>query len=105
MQDAMNAGALPAGMTPEQFQLSKRDQVRASNWHFADIDQNIVKNGLDRYLGQNVGGVVMTPNGMRAMAHLGGFGGLQKYIQTGGQYNPADDNGTTLSAYARTHAG
>lgn len=91
---------LTAG-TPEAAALTEAVQ----RWHIGDIDNFITDNGLDRYLGRNVGGVTMTQNGLRAMAHLGGVGGMQKYLTTGGQYNPSDSNGTSLSDYARTHAG
>jgi hypothetical protein len=43
---------------------------------------------------------------MFAVAHLGGKGGLSRFIETGGAYNPGDDNGTRLSDYAaRGHQG
>lgn len=91
---------LTAG-TPEARALTEAVQ----DWHVGDIDQFSAANGLDQYIGRNIGGVTITRNGMRAMAHLGGKGGMQKYLTSGGQYNPADSNGTRLSDYARTHAG
>lgn len=87
--------------TPEAEQLTERVQA----WHLGDIDQYVKDKGLDSYLGQSVGGVTITQDGMRAMAHLGGKGGMEKFLRTGGQYNPSDSNGTHLSDYARTHAG
>lgn len=72
-------------------------------WHVGDIDSFIDRNGLSQFEGQTVNGVPITRNGMRAMAHLGGNGGLQKFLTSGGQYNPADSNGTSLADYARTH--
>jgi hypothetical protein len=103
LADVKNAGVIPADMTPEQFMASKPAQVAAANWHFSDIDNRIKANGFDRYIGQTIGGVVVSMDGMRAMAHLGGFGGLSKFINTGGQNNPADSFGTSLAAYGRTH--
>lgn len=103
LQDAMNAGVIPQGMTPEQFMASPQTQLAVENWHFADIDKNASDAGLDQYYGQTIGGVVITPESIRAMAHLGGFGGAQKFIETGGQYNPADENGTRLSDYGQKH--
>ena len=103
--DAQRAGVVPAGMTLQQFGTAenKSAQIAAANWHFSDIDQRIKANGLDRYLGQTIGGVPITMNGLRAMAHLGGFGGMQKFLTTGGSYNPSDAFGTSLAAYGRTH--
>jgi len=34
-----------------------------------------------------------------AIGHLGGVGGMQKYVRTKGQYNPSDALGTSLSDY------
>jgi len=42
---------------------------------------------------------------MQAIAHLGGKGGLKRFIETGGKYNPADANGTRLSDYGARHGG
>lgn len=44
-------------------------------------------------------------NGLRAVAHLGGVDGMQKYIATEGKYNPADSNGTHLSDYYQRFSG
>lgn len=79
-------------------------QERVQDWHVRDIDSYIDDNGLSDYIGRDVGGVTMTRDGLRAMAHLGGKGGMRKFVTSGGQYNPADSNGTALSDYAATHA-
>ncbi|WP_296763694.1 hypothetical protein [Sediminimonas sp.] len=84
---------------------SRKLQERVQDWHVRDIDGFIESNGLDKYLGQEVGGVRMTRNGMRAMAHLGGKNGMRKLLTSGGKYNPADSNKTSLLDYAKTHAG
>lgn len=107
--EAQAAGAVPEGMTIEAFGQdtpeSRAAQIQAEQWHFEDIQNRINSAGLDQYIGQTIGGVEITRDGMVAMAHLGGFGGLRQFLETGGRYNPADDNGTSLSDYARTHAG
>lgn len=103
LQDAKNSGIIPQNMTPEQFTRSKTDQVNVSNWHFNDIDKRIKSRGFDRLIGKNVGGVTLSMNGMRSMAHLGGFGGLAKFINSGGRNNPSDVNKTSLLAYGKQH--
>jgi hypothetical protein len=75
-------------------------QEDAQAWHNADIDKS-----LGDLVGQTVNGMVMTPNALRAAAHLGGIGGARKFVESGGAYDPADSNGTTLSKYARIHGG
>ena len=104
LQEAAAAGAIPQGTTPQQFMASPELQQRTERWHFADIDAKIGANGLDRMIGQSINGVPITLDGMRAVAHLGGTAGLQRFIQSGGRYNPADANGTSLLNYLQRHA-
>lgn len=103
--DAQRAGVIPAGTTPQQFMADPEMQRRVEAWHFEDIDRQIAQRGLDRAIGTQIGGTTVTPEGMRAAAHLGGVGGLARFIQSGGQYDPADVNGTRLSAYLAQSAG
>lgn len=104
LNDAIAAGVLPPNTTPQQFMASPELQRRTEQWHFNDIDNFIRRNGLDQYIGQNVGGVPVTWDGMRNVAHLGGPAGLLRYLQTNGQYNPADANGTRLGNYMQAAA-
>ena len=101
--EAVAAGVIPE-MSREQFRADRNAQIAASNWHFNDIDNRIRKAGYDRYVGQTIGGTPVSWDGMRAMAHLGGFGGLSSFIRSGGANNPADAFGTSLSAYGTTHS-
>ena len=103
LQDAMNAGVIPKGMTPEQFMSNPDAQIATTNWHFNDIDKNIRSAGYDKMVGQTVGGVPISMDGMRSMAHLGGFGGLSRFMSSGGRYNPSDSFGTSLSMYGNQH--
>lgn len=103
LEDVFRAGIIPR-MTPEQFKKNEGAQIAAANWHFADIDSRIRKAGFDSMINKTVGGAPITWNGMRAMAHLGGFGGLSKYLNSGGAHNPADAYGTSLKDYAITHS-
>ena len=104
LEDAKKAGVIPADMTPEQFIQSRDAQVRTANWHFTDIDNRIRANSFDKLVGQEINGVPITMDGMRAMAHLGGFGGLSKFLRSGGGYNPADAFGTSLAHYGKIHS-
>lgn len=87
-------------ITLEQFKASPDIQEQAQAWHVNDIDGRV-----GDLVGRVVGGVTMTKNALRAMAHLGGIGGARKFVETGGAYNPADSNGTSLLDYAKTHGG
>jgi len=84
----------------DQFQNNPALQEEVQGWHEDDILSYVADQGLDEYIGQQVGGVIISPEAMLAMAHLGGKSGMKKFIETDGEYNPSDSNGTRLSDYA-----
>lgn len=55
--------------------------------------------GLDSYVGQTVGGVVITASGLLAGAHLVGAGGLRTFLQSNGTQVPHDANNTAITQY------
>lgn len=97
--DIKRAGVIPADMTPEQLRLDKNAQMAAEKWHFADINNSIDQSGLGKLEGKTIKGIPITREGLVNVAHLGGKTGLQKFVASGGRYNPADVNGTRLSDY------
>jgi len=99
LADAKRAGVIPAEATAEDFRLNPDMQKAAESWHFDDINKFIDSTGLASLEGKVINGVPITREGMVNVAHLGGKGGLQKFISSGGRYNPADANGTRLSDY------
>lgn len=105
--DAVKAGVVPQGMSFEAWgsdtPAGRAAQAQAYNWHFNDIDNRIRAAGYDKLLGQNIGGVPLTMDAMRSMAHLGGFGGLSSFIKSNGADNRSDAYGTSLAGYGRTH--
>jgi len=106
LQEAAAAGAIPPGTTPQAFMQSPELQRAAEQWHFTDIDGAIQQNGFDRMVGRAaINGVPVTVEGLRAVAHLGGKEGMRRFVETGGRYNPADENGTTLMDYFSRHGG
>ena len=77
--------------TQDEFIADKVLQDAVAAWHIADIDKAI------EALGDAAAGY--DRDGLRAVAHLGGVGGMQKYVRTQGEYNPADELGTSLQSY------
>lgn len=77
--------------TQEQFRKDPGLQKEVMKWHISDIDKSIDKLGdkASKY----------SRDGLRAVAHLGGTGGMLKYVTSGGKYNPKDEFGTSLSKY------
>lgn len=86
----------PQVRTMEDFRRSAAAQEAVADLHFSDIDRVIemmgAAGGRDR-------------NGLRAVAHLGGVNGMRRFVATNGSYDPADSNGTKLSAYYRRFSG
>ena len=77
--------------TTAQFKQGEGLQEKVADWHFADIDKAIDKlgdatNEYDR-------------DGLKAVAHLGGVGGMKSFVRSKGEYDPKDQFGTSLQDY------
>jgi integrating conjugative element protein (TIGR03758 family) len=55
--------------------------------------------GLDSYVGQTVGGILLTESGLLAGAHLVGVGGLKLFLTSNGTVVPSDANNTAITQY------
>ena len=75
----------------DEFIADEALQDAVAAWHIADID-----NAIDA-LGDEAAGY--DRDGLRAVAHLGGAGGMKHFVRTKGEYNPADAIGTSLKSY------
>lgn len=93
--------AMGTSYSMEDFLASPDVQENAQAWHEEDIMNYVFDTGLDKYIGKTVAGVTMTPEAMKAMAHLGGKAGMRQFVESGGEYNPSDSLGTSLRDYAR----
>ena len=91
----------PQVKTLEDFLANPAAQDAVFTLHLAHMDQAIASRGLEKYIGQSVAGVTITRNSIYAMMHLGGEAGAEKFLETGGEYNPADANGSSLMQYAQ----
>ena len=77
--------------TTAQFKQDEDLQDKVADWHFSDIDKAIDKlgdatNEYDR-------------DALKAVAHLGGIGGMKNFVRSKGEYNPKDQLGTSLQDY------
>lgn len=95
--------------TLDQLHQDPALQQRAQDWHVNDIMTRAEGDGLMAFVGEDLNGPdvpggVVTPGGIVAAAHLGGYGGMSRFIRSRGQHNPADSNGTSLMDYLDTHA-
>ena len=90
----------PEVKTINDFLASPTAQNAAFQAHVTKMDEEIKSNGLDKYEGQTVAGVPITKEGLYNMLHLGGVGSTSRFLQSGGQDNPKDANGTSILNYA-----
>jgi hypothetical protein len=80
-----------AKFTTDQFKQDAALQERVAMWHFKDLEQAIDE------LGEEAKGY--DRDGLKAVGHLGGRSGMQKFVRSKGRYNPSDALGTSLSDY------
>ena len=77
--------------TTQEFKDDEQLQHKVAQWHFSDIDKAIDSMG-DKATGYD-------RDGLRAVAHLAGIGGMKEYVRTKGTYNPSDVLGTSAQDY------
>ena len=77
--------------TQDEFIKDTALQDKVAEWHIADLDKAIDALGDDA--------ADYDRDGLRAVAHLGGKAGMKKFVQSKGDYNPADEFGTSLQSY------
>jgi hypothetical protein len=77
--------------TQDEFKADNALQDEVALWHIADIDKSI--NALGEAAKD------YNRDGLRSVAHLGGKGGMRKFVNSGGKHNPSDELGTSLKDY------
>jgi len=87
--------------TQAEFLNSPELQDKVFEWHVKDYKKRIKKAGLDSYIGKTINGVEVTEDGLVAVAHLGGFGGMRQFLKSNGKDDEADSNGTSMTEYLR----
>jgi hypothetical protein len=85
-------------MTHQQFLKNPQAQQAAGEAAMAHNWKEIVGQGLDKYVGQTIGNVTITPQGLLQGAWLGGVGGLKSWLS--GTGDPTDANKTPVSRWA-----
>lgn len=100
-----NIPGFPEVKTHEDFRRNPAAQEAVAEIDDAFKDREIAQNGLEKYIGQTVGGIQITRDGIRNMIHLGGAGGAKRALESGGSDDRQDANGTSVLEYARLGAG
>jgi hypothetical protein len=89
-----------APMTPQQFFANDQAQDTAMNMRREWISNWLRSTGLDAHVGQNVGGVQLTPDNMVELTHFAGPGNFQRWLTTDGAFGFRDGNGVSIPEYA-----
>ena len=88
LTDYMNA--TKTKFTQAEFKADEALQDKVMAWHIRDLDKQISR---------TKGSENFSRDGLRAVAHLGGVGGMRQFVASGGNHNPSDDLGTSLNDY------
>lgn len=101
IERAGREGVIPK-MTPQEFLQNPAAQQAVEQWYANDVIWPFIRENFSDYVGTTIQGVTVTPNGMFAVAHLGGMDGLRKFLTSNGAYNPNDGH-TSLLTYLKRH--
>lgn len=84
--------------TLRDFLQNPAAQESVFDIHTNKMDSEMQSMGLNKYIGQTVGGIPITKEGIYSMAHLGGMGGAQNALEGN---DSKDANGSSVLGYAR----
>jgi len=71
----------------------------------AERNKWILRRDIKRFVGKQVGGVLITESGILAAAHLAGPGSVKKFLRSYGAIGFADAYGTTIKSYMKRFSG
>lgn len=64
-----------------------------------NLNQKRLEPYFEKYIGDTIKGVEITKSGLLAGAHLGGSGGVKRFLDSNGRIDRKDALGTTISRY------
>ncbi len=64
-----------------------------------------LKEEIEKYSGQIIGGIKITESGILAAAHLGGAGSVKRFLNSNGSKRRTDSYGTSIRSYMRDFGG
>jgi hypothetical protein len=97
----LNIPGFPDVKTIKDFLATPAAQEAVFQLDDKKKDQEIQSAGFDKYIGQTVGGVVMTRESIKNMIHLGGVEGTRIALESDGRITSRDLNGKSVMDYAR----
>lgn len=87
-----NIPGFPDVRTVEDFRNNPEAQAVAERLNTQYEAREIQTRGLDRFVGQTIGGVEIQPADLRNLIQIAGANGAQRFLESGGRYNPTDGN-------------
>jgi hypothetical protein len=84
--------------------FSKSEQIDAVI-KLTKLNRRILRKYINEYSNTMIDGVLITESSLLAAAHLGGAGGVMKYLDSGGNSNPSDAYGTSIRDYMEKFSG
>lgn len=83
------------------------DPVLQEKAFLANAKRNkwILRRDIKRFVGENIGGVLVTESGILAAAHLAGPGSVKKFLRSYGAIGFADAYGTSIRYYMKRFSG
>lgn len=63
------------------------------------INKHELRNEIQKYVGKEIRGVLVTESGILAAAHLGGAGSVKKFLKSNGRRGIKDAYGTSILSY------
>jgi hypothetical protein len=91
--------------SPEGFLANRGAQNAAIEVFHRGTWKTIQNLGLDKYIGQTIGGVQITASGLIGGAHLVGAGKVRDFLNSNGSKIPTDANGTSVTSYLSRFGG
>jgi hypothetical protein len=91
---------MPDIRTIDDFRNSPEAQQVVAGLNRQYEDRVIGSLGLDRYVGQTIGGIEIRPADLRHVIHFAGADGASRFFSTGGRFNPSDGNMTVVEYLA-----
>lgn len=89
----------------DAFKNDPQAQIAAITDYHQKVWGYVKGMGLDQYVGQTVGGVLITESGLIAGSHLVGAGNMAKFLRSGGATVPRDGNNTPITEYVGKFGG
>lgn len=93
------------GIYDTQKFLDSPELQEAAFYANASRNKWILRNYIEKYVGETINGIKITESGILAAAHLGGAGSVKKYLRSGGTRYFSDAFGSTISYYLNKFKG